>query len=261
MTVSFVWENVPLANWIISLVVIVAIYGFLFFMYAKIIKRTTGYVMLAISATLALVAFIFYLESIFVFIEALTAVGITISLFSNLGDLRQFLANPFKISHTKSSKLVVEKIYSREELYKIIQTTVINLSKTRTGAIMTFEKNTSLEDVIKNGVIVNAPVTSELLTTIFYPGTRLHDGAVVIRDNMIVAAAVFYTPTTKPFAGKYGSRHRAAIGISEISDAVTVIVSEETGRISFAVNGQLDTVTQETFLRAFENYMDGVKEE
>ena len=261
MVVEFVWQNVPTINWIISLVIICALYGLLYFMYAKIIKRTAGYVMLSISAGAALLAFIFFLESVFVFIECLTAVGIMISLFSNLGDLRQFLANPFKTSHIKSSKIVVEKIYSREELYKIIETTVINLSRTRTGAIMTFEKNTSLADVIKNGVIVNAPVTSELLTTIFYPGTRLHDGAVVIRDNMIVAAAVFYTPTTKPFAGKYGSRHRAAIGISEISDAVTIIVSEETGRISFAVNGQLDTVTQENFLRVFENYMDGVKEE
>ena len=156
---------------------------------------------------------------------------------------------------------MVEKVYSREEFYKVIETAVLNLSKTRTGAIMTFERNTSLADVIKNGVIVNAPVTAELLTTIFYPGTRLHDGAVVIRDNMIVAASVFYTPTTKPFAGKYGSRHRAAIGISEISDSITVVVSEETGRISFAVNGQLETVTQDTFSRVFENYMDGVKEE
>ena len=97
--------------------------------------------------------------------------------------------------------------------------------------------------------------------TIFYPGTRLHDGAVVIHGNEIVAASVFYTPTTKPFAGKYGSRHRAALGISEISDSVTVVVSEETGRISFAVDGQLDAVDQESFLRVFENYMDGVSEE
>ena len=261
MVISFVWENVPTVNWIVSLVVVSALYGLLYFMYSKIVKRTAGFVFLSISAGAALLSFIFYLETVFVFVECLTSVGIMISLFSNLGDLRQFLANPFKTSHIKSSKVAVEKIYSREELYKIIEATVINLSRTRTGAIITFEKNTSLQDVIKNGVLISAPVSSELLTTIFYPGTRLHDGAVVIKDNMIVAAAVFYTPTTKPFAGKYGSRHRAAIGISEISDAVTIIVSEETGRISFAVNGQLDTVTQENFLRVFENYMDGVKEE
>ena len=141
-------------------------------------------------------------------------------------------------------------------MYKQVEAAVVALSKTRTGAIITFEKNTSLVDLIKNGVSVRAPVSAELLETIFYPGTRLHDGAVVIHGNEIVAASVFYTPTTKAFAGKYGSRHRAAIGISEISDAVTVIVSEETGRISFAVNGTLEAVDQANFLRVFENLMD-----
>lgn len=257
----FIWDVTALANWIIGLVLLIAVYGFLFFMYAKIVKRTAGYVLISVSASYMLITFLFALNYAFVIGAVLTGVGVTISLFTNLGDLRQFLANPFKSSHVKSSKLMVEKLYNREEFYKIIETAVINLSKTRTGAIITFERNTSLADVIKNGVLVNAPVTSELLTTIFYPGTRLHDGAVVIRDNMIVAASVFYTPTTKPFAGKYGSRHRAAIGISEISDAITVVVSEETGRISFAVSGQLETATQDTFARVFENYMDGVKEE
>ena len=259
--VTFIWETLPLVNWLISLLFILAVYVLLVFAFTKVVKRTSGYVMLGISGGLALFSFLFSLFYAFVVVVGITSVGVTVTLFANLGDLRTFIANPFKISHIKSSKVVVEKIYNREELYNSIEAAVINLSKTRTGAIITFEKNTSLDDVLKNGVIVNAPVTSELLQTIFYPGTRLHDGAVVIRENMILAASVFYTPTTKPFAGKYGSRHRAAIGISEISDSVTVIVSEETGRISFAVNGQLDTVTQETFRRVFENYMDGVRGE
>ena len=259
--VTFIWETLPLVNWLISLLFILAVYGLLVFAFTKVVKRTSGYVLLGISGGLALFSFLFSLYYAFVVVVGITSVGVTVTLFANLGDLRTFIANPFKISHIKSSKVVVEKIYNREELYNSIEAAVINLSKTRTGAIITFEKNTSLDDVLKKGVIVNAPVTSELLQTIFYPGTRLHDGAVVIRENMILAASVFYTPTTKPFAGKYGSRHRAAIGISEISDSVTVIVSEETGRISFAVNGQLDTVTQETFRRVFENYMDGVRGE
>ena len=78
---------------------------------------------------------------------------------------------------------------------------------------------------------------------------------MIIHGNQIVAASVFFTPTTKPFAGKYGSRHRAALGISEISDAVTVVVSEETGRISIAVDGELNSVDQDSFLRVFETYM------
>lgn len=254
----FAWDTMHIAQFIISLFVIIGMYGFLYLMYSKIVKRLSGYLFVSISFVVVLLTFIFNLLYVFVACVGLSAVGVTISLFTNLGDLRQFLANPFKGSRVKSGKMEVEKIYNRELLYKTIEKAVINLSKTRTGAIMTFEKNTSLQDVIKNGVAVRAPVSAELLVTIFYPGTRLHDGAVVIHGNEIVAASVFYTPTTKPFAGKYGSRHRAALGISEISDSVTVVVSEETGRISFAVNGQLDPVDQESFLRVFENYMDGV---
>ena len=259
--INFIWQETSLASWIIELVLIVIVYLLIFIICAKVVKRTAAYVITAVSGGLSVISFLFGLLYIFVLVEVLTSIALTVSLFANLGDLRQFLANPFKVSRIKSSKVVVEKIYNREELYKTIEAAVINLSRTRTGAIMTFEKNTSLQDVIKNGVAVKAPVTAELLMTIFYPGTRLHDGAVVIRGNEIVCASVFYTPTTKAFAGKYGSRHRAAIGISEISDAVTVVVSEETGRISFAVNGQLESVSQENFYRYFENYMDGVGEE
>ena len=93
------------------------------------------------------------------------------------------------------------------------------------------------------------------MITIYYPGTRLHDGAVIIHGDKIKSASVFFTPSTKALTGKYGSRHRAAIGISEVSDSVTVVVSEETGRISIAVNGQIDSVSEANFLRVFENYM------
>ena len=197
-----------------------------------------------------------------VLVSMLSAVALTLSLFSNLGDLRSFLANPFRRASGKNVNFGIEKIYDRKALYKNIEATVTMLSKNRIGALITFEKNTSLKDIIKNGVMLYAPVTPELLMTIFYPGTRLHDGAVVIHGNEILAASVFFTPTTKPFAYKYGSRHRAAIGISEVTDAVTVVVSEETGRISFAVNGELETVSPEAFLRAFETYMaDGGNEE
>ena len=258
---DFIWNTNSTANWVVTLVMILIVYFLLYFMYSKIVRRKAGFIALTISFVGFLVCFLLNLVAAYILIACMTTVIVVISLFANLGDLRQFLANPFKASKVKGAKGGVEKIYNREELYKTIEKTVLNLSKTRTGAIITFEKSTSLSDIIKNGVIVNAPVTQELLTTIFYPGTRLHDGAVVIKDNVIVAASVFYTPTTKPFAGKYGSRHRAALGISEITDSVTIVVSEETGRVSFAVDGQLETVVPENFYRVLENYMDGVKEE
>ena len=239
----------------LSLSLIVILYGLIFFAFYKACRRKAAFIFISISFVLFLTAFMFNLDIVAAIIAAFTAAGVTVTLFANLGDLRLFLGNPFKKTSAKAANFGVEKIYNREALYKKIETTVLTLSKTKTGAIITFERNTSLKDIIGNGVPINAPVSPELLLTIFYEGTRLHDGAVVIHGNEIVAASVFFTPTTKPFAGKYGSRHRAAIGISEISDAITVVVSEETGRISFAVNGDLEAVNQTNFLRVFENYM------
>lgn len=152
-------------------------------------------------------------------------------------------------------KNLAERIYDRKAVAEKVSQAVESLSKTKTGALITFEKQDKLNDVVKSGTILNAPITAELLTTIFYPGTRLHDGAVVIRGDEILAASVYYTPTTKPLTGKYGSRHRAAIGISEKSDSITLIVSEETGRISLAVKGELIPVNHDNILRTLEDYL------
>ena len=251
---TFAWEY-GIAYFIISLIAILLIYGALFFVLFKVAKRTASFVFMGGSFVLFLLGFLFNLTNVCVLVGFISAAGLAACFFANLGDVRKFIANPFSRATAKAANFGIEKIYDTQQLFKNIETAVIALSNARIGAIMTFEKNTSLKDIIKNGVPVHAPVTSEILLTIFYPGTRLHDGAVVIHGNEIVAASVFFTPTTKPFAGKYGSRHRAAIGISEISDAVTVVVSEETGRISFAVNGELEAVNQTNFLRVFENYM------
>lgn len=254
---EFVFNNgTPVGNIILSLVLMVLIFGALFYCLYMTVKRKVPFIIFGSCAFIILFSYIFVLPVIMWIGVGVMVVSLTLSLFTNLGDLRKFFANPFQVKQVKNTAFKVEKIFDKEEMYKQVEAAVISLSKSRTGAIITFEKNTSLTDLIKNGVTVRAPVSTELLQTIFYPGTRLHDGAVVIHGNEIVAASVFYTPTTKAFAGKYGSRHRAALGISEISDAVTVVVSEETGRISFAVNGALDSVDQANFLRVFENYMD-----
>ena len=253
--ITFAWDN-GLLYFILSLALILVLYGLLFFTFYKVCRRKIAFITLTVSLVLVILSFLFNLIYVTFVVAAFSAAIISVTLFANLGDLRLFLGNPFKKTSAKAANFGVEKIYNREQLYKKIETTVLSLSKTKTGAIITFERNTSLKDIIGNGVPVHAPVSPELLLTIFYEGTRLHDGAVVIHGNEIVAASVFFTPTTKPFAGKYGSRHRAAIGISEISDSVTVVVSEETGRISFAVNGELESVDQSIFLRVFENYMN-----
>lgn len=183
---------------------------------------------------------------------ALTVCLISVAAIINQGAIRDLVSNSLGSMKSRSG---TSKVFDRHALLVKVDTAVQNLSKNKIGAIITFEKDTNLDDFIKSGTVLNAPVTPELLMTIFYPGTRLHDGAVVIRRDVILAASVYYTPTTKPLTGKFGSRHRASIGISEVSDSVTVVVSEETGRISIAVAGELIHVPADNFLRILEDYI------
>ena len=117
----------------------------------------------------------------------------------------------------------------------------VELSATSTGALIVVERQTRLGEQIDNGTILNATPSKELFGNIFYPKTPLHDGAVIMRDGMILAAACFLPKPQKEelVNKKLGSRHRAAIGMSENSDAIVIVVSEETGSISVAENGLL----------------------
>lgn len=116
---------------------------------------------------------------------------------------------------------------------------VIKLSEDQTGALITFERKQSLIDYINTGTKINADIKSELFTTIFWEGTPLHDGAIIIKNDKVVCAAAFFPATGKEMSPLYGARHRAALGISEVTDSLTIVVSEETGTISFASGGEL----------------------
>ena len=171
-------------------------------------------------------------------VRGLSFVGIALlTVYSAL-----LLTKPEKELELRRNKKVSKKensltINETDELFQHLQRAINSLSITQTGALITIERSDDLSALIsKSGTKVNAPVTPELLETIFYKGTPLHDGATIIRGNMIMSSAVFYQPTQKPLNGKYGSRHRAGIGISEICDALTIIVSEETGLL-FALFG------------------------
>ncbi|MCB6992726.1 diadenylate cyclase CdaA [bacterium 210820-DFI.6.37] len=126
-------------------------------------------------------------------------------------------------------------------------------SKDRTGALIVLERETALTDMTESGTIVDAEISAELLGNIFYEGSPLHDGAVIIRgDRIFAAGCVLPLSQNKTIGKELGTRHRAGIGITEHSDAMTLIVSEETGIISMAVNGKLsrflDTKTVEKTL-------------
>ena len=115
-----------------------------------------------------------------------------------------------------------------------------DLSETKTGALVVFEKDASLQDIIKTGTLLDAQSSRELFNGLFFKNSALHDGAVVVRDSRIYAAGCILPLTqNNTLDSELGTRHRAAIGMSEQSDAVVVVVSEETGAISIAVNGTL----------------------
>ena len=124
------------------------------------------------------------------------------------------------------------------------------MSKPRTGALMVIERNEHLSNIESTGILINGIVSSQLLINIFEHNTPLHDGAVLIRGNTIVSATCYLPLSENMRISKdLGTRHRAAIGISEVSDSITIVVSEETGRVSVAIGGNLIKVNDSEELR------------
>lgn len=148
------------------------------------------------------------------------------------------------LEHIGRSAFTDKHILENEEKMDEVVTQIVNavesLSKSRTGALIVFEQTTGLGDVISTGTKLDSVVSAALLENIFVVNTPLHDGASIIRNDRIAAAGCFLPLTNNTEINKQlGTRHRAAIGISEVSDALVIIVSEETGVISLAVNGNL----------------------
>lgn len=114
------------------------------------------------------------------------------------------------------------------------------LAKRKIGALIVFEKETGLTDYVESGIAIESKISAELLINIFIPNTPLHDGAVIIRQGQLMAAGCYLPLSENPFISKeLGTRHRAAIGMSEVSDGMCIIVSEETGQISLTMNGHI----------------------
>ena len=135
---------------------------------------------------------------------------------------------------------IMEDDLKIQEIITEITNAVENLSKSRTGALIVIEQLTGLEDVISTGTRIDAIISAALLENIFVVNSPLHDGATIIRNDRIIAGGCFLPLTSdNDINKKLGTRHRAAIGISETADALTIVVSEETGVISLTVNGRL----------------------
>ena len=137
----------------------------------------------------------------------------------------------------------------KSEILDELVAAFLALAKAKIGGIVVLEKNESLGEIVQRGVELDSVLTKELLLCIFEPGTPLHDGAVIVRGGRLAAASCILPLTTGIGRAAFGTRHRAAIGISEESDAIAVVASEERGEISVAVGGKLTTALDEKRLR------------
>ncbi|MDH6367826.1 MULTISPECIES: diadenylate cyclase CdaA [unclassified Breznakia] len=154
-------------------------------------------------------------------------------------EVRSLLEKLGKTTFTSISSLNQSE---KERLIDELVRSTNDLANSKTGALICLEQTNSLDDYIATGTALDADVSDELLGTIFWEGTPLHDGAVIIRGNRIACASAFFPPTTREFPRQYGARHRAAVGISEVTDSITIVVSEETGNVSIAKEGVLTQV-------------------
>ena len=172
-------------------------------------------------------------------INQLLAVGLTAVVILYQPELRRMLD---QLSNMKVRRLFgVQK--KEQEMDPIVNQTVMAcevMSKERVGALLVFERDTLLDEYMKTGTAIDGQVSEQLLRNIFFPKASLHDGAVILRQGRVAAAGcVLPLSDSNRLSADLGTRHRAGVGMSEVSDAVVVIVSEETGAISVAVGGML----------------------
>lgn len=141
------------------------------------------------------------------------------------------------------------EVKTKEDIYKIVIAST-ELTKTKTGGLIVVERDINISDIIESGVKIDSDVSPQLIVNLFTPNTPLHDGAVIISNNKIAAAAcILPLADDKEIAKEIGTRHRAGIGISKESDAIAIIVSEETGKISVAIDGNLIADVKEEALK------------
>jgi len=161
---------------------------------------------------------------------------------------------------TKASFLTDIESDVKEVIDQIVNA-IKHLSKSHTGALIVFQNNEGMESTLEVGTKLNAKITTELLLTIFHPNTPLHDGAVVISGDKILASSVLLPLTEDPkLSWQYGTRHRAAIGMSEVSDATCLVVSEETGNISIANSGKLIQIEELDQLKSELEFIYGISD-
>lgn len=219
----------------------------LFYWFYRILKGTS-----AISIFLGIVAIfliwqvvkVLQMELLSTILGAFVSVGFIALIIIFQPEIRRFL---FTIgTQAKEGKWVNRFKFLRHnanlDLDAIIQACA-NMAEIKQGALILIARNNLLDDIVATGVVVNADINNSLIENIFFKNSPLHDGAMVIRNNRITAARCILPVSQKTnIPGHYGLRHRAAIGVTEVNDCIALVVSEETGRISMVIDGEIRTV-------------------
>ena len=246
-----VYQNNPIK--LITLIIDLVIVLFLAYNLLKIAKDSRAWQLIKGIALLIIVTWVSDLLQLHILNYILSAVmnwGVILLIIIFQPEIRRALeqlgtnkfTKLFGMEHDLATRI-------KEDIYKIAIATT-ELAKSKTGALIVIERDIQIKDIISTGVQMNSEVSPQLLVNIFVPNTPLHDGAVVISENKIAAAACML-----PLAGdsdiakELGTRHRAAIGISKESDAIAVVVSEETGKVSVAKDGTLIADVREDVLK------------
>lgn len=220
----------------------IAIISYVIYHLILFLQRTRAVMILrglGIFLVMLLLSYVLRLETIFFILSRLIVVILVALPIVFQPELRRALEQVGRRSFWARSFAGLEK----EDVIKLIHTLVTTLSDlaiVKMGALVVIEQETPLDEYASSGTHIGGAVTPELLKTIFFPHTFLHDGAVIVRGDRVLAAGAFLPLSENPdLAQDVGSRHRSALGITEITDSIALIVSEETGTISLAHRGKL----------------------
>ena len=196
---------------------------------------------IAVAAAIYALSAIFHLNTVNYILNAIVQVALFAIIVIFQPELRKLLEQMGRLKFLHNLGFSLEASpEDTEEVVRNIAAAAADMAESRMGALIVIERGTRLGEYMNSGTPLDANVTAELLKNIFVPNTPLHDGAVIIRDNKIITAGCVLPLTANTnLSSELGTRHRAALGLSETSDAVIVVVSEETGKISIAVNGSL----------------------
>ncbi len=223
----------------------IAILGFVFFFVVKfIMERRAGRLALGLVFIIfaAIITAFLDMKAMMLIFSNLTQVGLIALVVMFQPELRAVLERLGKISFANIKHISNDNRNSEyvTNAINVLTETACDLSMEKTGALIVIERDTKLGDHIKTGTVLNAQLSGQLLKNIFYNKAPLHDGAVILRNYRIHSAGCFLPLSLQDGIDEsVGTRHRAAIGITEVSDAVVIVVSEETGKISVVTNGVL----------------------